>query len=100
MVFIKGVYETAVCFLVRYIGTVKYTFEPLLLQSKFSSILKVKNFDRGTRSFSFQLVNTLKAMVEKRTLITAQAKNNKLFVWRWRLTHMFCCESFVKWLWF
>ena len=47
VVFMKGVYEIAVCFLVRYIGTVKYTVEPLLLQSKFSSILKVNNFDRG-----------------------------------------------------
>ena len=87
-------------FLVRYIGTVKYTVEPLLLQSKFSSILKVNNFDQDTHSFSFQQVTTLNAMVEKRTLVTAQAKNNILFVWRWRLTHVFCCVYFGKPLWF
>ena len=75
-------------------GNVKYTVEPLLLQPKFSSTLKVNNFDQGTRSFSFQQVNMLKAMVEKGTLKTAQVKNNKLFVWRWQLTHMLCCESF------
>ena len=46
-----------------------YTVEPLLLQSKFSSILKVNNFDRITRSFSFQQVNRLKAIDKKRMLI-------------------------------